>query len=218
MQLVDALLEANNSSKIFANGPIYTVPEHGVTMRKIDFPTAWYEATLLELACKAAGLELTYGAACFTVEALGDPKATNRNIGRNADGSLRSNEGKNDDADVDTGACQLKVGLLTPHPMPDMEHAQAFALEPKTAIPYYASIMAGKILWARSVIAKSPSPEPRYRDPLMVATGAYNEGQTGFMRDFYTPGIWLHHCGAVQDFELFYAERLGVPPLYPVKA
>lgn len=216
MTLADALLEANNTSEIFVNGPIYTVPEHGVTMHKIDFPTAWYEATLLELALQAAGVELTFGAGCFTVEALGDPNAINRNIGFNPDGSPRSNQGKDDPNDVDTGACQEKVGLLYPHPMPDLEHAQKFALNPATAIPFFASIMAGHQLTAKTLIARQKSPEPRYADFRMVATGIYNEGFEGFTTRYYVPGVWLAHCGRVQDFERYYADKLGVTPIYPL--
>lgn len=217
MQLVDALLLANNSQAEFKAGPLYLVPAHGVTMHKIDFITAWDEAECLELSSKANRLDLTYAAGCFTVEALGDRLAINQNIGFNTDGTPRSNELKREQGDWDVGACQLKVGYLVgPHLMPDIEHAMEFALDPKLAIPYFCSLMAGKRLVAQKLIATSPSPEPRYNDPLMVATAIYNEGLTGFVRDWYKPGKWLPHCGRVQDFERWYADKLGLSPLYPI--
>jgi hypothetical protein len=217
MQLADALLFANNSQDIFAHAEVYAEPDKGVVIHKIDFIAAWHQATILEPALAAVKIPLTFGMSCFMVEGLGDPNCINQNIGFNPDGSPRSNESKNDPDDVDTGACQLKVGYLHPHPAPTLERAQAFALTPETAIPYFASIMSEKLAWAKELVAKTPSPLALYADYRMVATGAYNEGEDGFIKDFYTPGLALHHCSSVQDWERFYAEKLGVPSLYPVR-
>jgi hypothetical protein len=98
--------------------------------------------------------------------------------------------------------------------MPDIDRATAFAMNPRMAIPYFASIMAEKIAWAKTLIATTPSPLALYHDPLMVATAAYNEGEEGFVKDYYAPGVALHHCSSVQDFERFCALKLGVAPLY----
>jgi hypothetical protein len=218
MTLADVLLEANNSQDCFAKGPVYTVPAKGVTIHKIDFITAWALSTIVEPAFKAVDIPLTYGCACMLVEALGDPAAVNENIGFNSDGSPRSNEGKNDPADYDVGPFQLKLGYLMPHPMPDIDRATQFAINPRTAIPYAASLMAEKIAWAKDLIAKTPSSLALWKDPLMVATAAYNEGDEGFIKDFYTPGVPLHHCTEVQDWERFCSQKLGLTPMYSVGA
>lgn len=218
MNLADVILKANNSQLCFAKTDIYTVPAKGVTIHKIDFVTAWREATILQPCLQAVQFPLTLGCACWMIEALGDPKCMNKNIGFNVDGTPRSNEGKDDPNDYDCGCCQEKLGYLHPYPMPDLATALQFAMDPALSIPRFASTMAGNLMLAQKIIATLPSPEPRYKDPFMVATAIYNEGHEGFLKKYYTPGIWLHHCVDVQDWERWYAQHLGLAPMYPLEA
>jgi hypothetical protein len=112
----------------------------------------------------------------------------------------------------DMGIAQLKLMYLVGQPgVTDFESAKAFAFDLEKAIAYHCGLMAAKILWATNVIESnlSPIPDPRLGNPILLATGAYNFGNTG-MLTYYNTGEFPSHCQHVIDLESYFATSLGV--------
>jgi hypothetical protein len=75
--------------------------------------------------------------------------------------------------------------------------------------------MQGKMAWASSVIAanRSSVPDPRLSDVRLLATGAYNFGETGMLA-IYNSGAFPDHCASVLGDEKYFAGKLGVSSIF----
>lgn len=176
---------------------------------------------------------------CLAIESTLDPACSNANIGETSTGVARSNP-TNDPAKYDMGIAQLKLeyligqkprrntngnvlvdntGKVLYEPLvpgvTDVDSARAFALNLDEAIPYFCSLMSDKLVWAMEVIAKNTSsvPDVRLSNPWLLATGAYNFGETGMLA-YYENGTFPSHCQKVIDLEAYFAEKLGVPSIF----
>lgn len=236
MQLEDIILEYNHALDLFKTDDVYHNPVEGITIHKITPDQAAAISTRIKPAATQYELPLTYALACLAIESTFDPNCDNANIGVNSKGEPRSNP-TNDPLRHDCGECQFKllyliykkrvVDVVTGKPMlnrdgsvmmipgipgvVDHDTALAFALNVDKAIPYFCSLMADKMLWAQNVIERdtSSAPDVRLRNPLLLATGAYNFGETG-MLTYFENGTFPSHCQHVVNLEAYFAGKLGV--------
>lgn len=217
MQVRDAILAYNNGIANFAGGLTeWQNAEEGVAIHKITLDQANAISTRIKPSCEAYELPLTYTLACLAIESDLDPNCQNANIGVTASGVKRSNP-NNDPLLYDMGIAQLKLTYLVnvAHGVTDHDSALAFALDVNRAIPYHCSLMASKVLWAQNVIQQNTSsvPDPRLNNPYMLATAAYNFGNTGVMT-YYETGQFPSHCQHVLDLETYFAKQLGVKSIF----
>lgn len=57
-------------------------------------------------------------------------------------------------------------------------------------------------------------PDHRLANPYLLATGAYNFGNTGMLA-YYEQGVFPSHCQHVLDLERYFAAQLGVESVFP---
>lgn len=212
MQVYEAILQYNNSQALFKLLPSWSNPIKGVVIHKIDQAGAEAISARIKPACEAEGLPLTYTLGCLAIESVLDPQCQNGNLGPGESNTA------NDPLGYDMGIAQLKLRYLVEGHAPgctDAVSANAFALDVDRAIPYHCSLMAGKVLWAQNVIQANTSsaPDSRLSNPYLLATGAYNFGQTGMM-GYYESGQFPSHCQHVLDLEQYFAKLLGITSIF----
>ena len=229
MQLEQIILNYNNGLSNFANGATVWPPStasaqllgEGVLIHKIDLPTAALISTRIKYGLGSLtelmpGMDLvSYALACLAIESTLDPNCQNANTGVNSLGVARSNP-NNDPMLYDMGIAQLKLEYIKAPGVVDHASALAFALDVDKAIPYFASIMADHVSWAQGIIAKNTSsaPDVRLSNPLLLATGAYNFGDTGMLNTYYETGMFPSHCQDVIDLEEYFSTKRGVPSIF----
>jgi hypothetical protein len=213
MQICEAILAYNNDLAMFKDAVSWTEPAKGVVIHKI----AEADALAITLAVKAAttkyALPITYTLGCLAIESTLDPLCENGNF-------LGSNTAK-DPIGYDMGIAQLKLRYLvgTAPNVKTVDDARAFAFNPELAIPYHCSLMATHVIWAQGIIDgnSSSAPDPRFNDPncgvFLLATGAYNFGNTGMLA-YYENGTFPSHCQHVIDLERSFAEKTGVVSVF----
>jgi len=205
-----AVLAYNNGVSFFKTASSWTIPIKGVVLHKIDAATALAVSKQVTLSAAAAELPLPYVLGCLAIESVLDPACQNGNLGPGESNTA------DDPLGYDMGISQIKLRYLIGHEgVSDAASARAFALDVAKAIPYHCSIMAGNVAWAEDIIAKDTSahPDPRMKNPLILATWAYNAGRTGSLVDF-SNGTWPAHCQQVLDLTNYFSKALGVPPLF----
>ena len=216
-QLESVILAYNNGLSFFASASVYTNAEEGVTIHKIDTATAAAISARVKPAAAEYNLPVTYALACLAIESTLDPQCQNGNLGVNSAGVKRSNP-DNDPMLYDMGIAQLKLTYLVGSApgVTDHDSALAFALDIDKAIPYFASLMATKYLWAQNVVQQNNSSAPDVRlnaSPLLLATGAYNFGDEGMLA-YYEDGQFPSHCQHVIDLEQYFATKWGRPSVF----
>ncbi len=209
--LANVILIYNNSRPFFILGPTYANAAKGVLIHKITPVQAQVLASVIDAAATKCGLWIPYVLACLAIESCLDPNCVNGNLGPG-----RSNP-TNDPLGYDVGVAQEKERyLLGYHGVLTAADARAFALDINDAIPYFCALMVGKIAAAQTIIAATPltvKPDPRMKNPLMLGTWMYNEGDTGAITA-YNAGQFPNHCASVLGDEEYFAGKLGVPSIF----
>lgn len=207
-RIAQVILDYNNNKSYFVAGPSWSIPTKGVTIHKITFDQAQEISDAIQRAIAQYHLPLTFVLACLAVESVLDPGCENGNF-------MGSNTSK-DPLGFDDGIAQLKLRYLVgaAYGILNALSAQAFAFDVNRAIPYFCSLMAGKVKNAQTVIAESSSTtDVRLRNPLVYATGAYNFGDTGMLKIFES-GAYPSHCSSVVADEQYFASKLGVASVF----
>jgi hypothetical protein len=219
MQTEDVIQDYNNALDLFRSSDVYHNPVEGVTIHKITAAQAAAISTRIKPAAAQYELPLSYALACLAIESTFDPECENANIGVNAAGVARSNP-TNDPLGYDMGIAQLKLRYLIgsvadADSVVDAASAKAFAFSVDRAIPYFCSLMADKIMWATNVIERdtSSAPDVRLRNPLLLATGSYNFGETG-MLEYFENGTFPSHCQHVVNLSRYFSSKLGVADIF----
>ncbi len=216
MQFYEAILAYNNGLSNFANGvTVWTNAEEGVVIHRITESQALEISTRIKPNAAKEGVPISVTAACLAIESTLDPLCENHNIGKNSAGVARSNP-NNNPMQYDMGVAQLKLMYLVGQPgVSDFESAKAFAFDIDRAIAYHCGLMAAKILWAANIIKNNQSakPDPRLSNPVLLATGAYNFGNTGMLA-YYNDGEFPSHCQHVIDLEAHFAKSIGAPSAF----
>lgn len=214
MQVEDAILLYNNGLSNWATAieGVWNDLVKGVVIHKIDLPTAAAVSTRVKPSAAAVGLPLAYVLGCLAIESTLDPACQNGNLGPGESNTA------NDPLGYDMGIAQLKLRYLVDVApgVTDAPSALAFALDIDKAIPYFCSLMAGKLLWAQNIAQANTSSAPDVRltsAPLLLATGAYNFGETGMLA-YYEGGTFPSHCQQVLDLSRYFEAKLGEPDIF----
>lgn len=212
MQTYEAIQGYNNSLSEFTNGATsWQDTVKGVVIHKIDTPTAEAISARIKVAAEQEQIPLTYALACLAIESTLDPACVNGNLGPGESNTA------NDPLGYDTGIAQLKLRYLVGYApgVTDADTARAFALDVNRAIPYFCSLMAGKVLWAQNTIDANPNTkcDPRMRNKYLLATAAYNFGNTGVMT-YFENGTFPSHCQHVINLETYFAQKLGLESIF----
>ncbi|MGB8910004.1 MAG: hypothetical protein WCC84_14760 [Candidatus Cybelea sp.] len=210
--LARAILEYNNGLLFFKLAASYTVALKGVVIHKIDAVQAAAVAEAIAAGAKEYDLDPCFLSGCLLIESTGDPNCQNGNLGPGESNT------QNDPLGYDMGVAQLKLRYLvgSAQGVSDAADARAFALDITQAIPYFCSLMAGKVAYAKTVIAKNTSsvPDKRLNNPYLLATGMYNFGDTGMVENYYVKGLFPSHCQQVEDLTNYAAKATGQPSIF----
>lgn len=210
--LARAILEYNNGLLFFKLASSYTVALKGVVIHKIDAVQAAAVAEAIAGGAKEYDLDPCFLSGCLLIESTGDPNCQNGNLGPGESNT------QNDPLGYDMGVAQLKLRYLvgSAQGVSDAAEARAFALDITQAIPYFCSLMAGKVAYAQTVIAKNTSsvPDKRLNNPYLLATGMYNFGDTGMVENYYVKGLFPSHCQQVEDLTNYAAKATGQPSIF----
>lgn len=210
-QHAGVVLTYNNQHPEFVADDVWSDPARGSMLHKITPQQAQIVATQLDIGCSQTGFDLAGMSACIAVESWFDPNAVDGNYeGSNPTKSLGG---------MDVGVCQFKLNdLVGSNGLTTVIEADAFASDPTTAIPYFFKYMQSKIAWAKQIIEQSPSvADPRFHDPIILATCAYNYGETGVLEEFYYKGLFPdgldgrpdHGVSVINDWKYF-AAKYGI--------
>lgn len=211
--LAKVILDYNQSRPFFALSDSYSIPAKGVIIHKITAAQAQILAGAIAESAAKYGLPISYVLACLAIESCLDPNCVNGNLGPG-----RSNP-TNDPLGYDDGVGQEKLRyLIGYHGILTADEARQFAFDIPKAVDYHCAVMAGDIAWAKQIIAQYPSiGDPRFHDPLVLATGAYNFGKTGILDNYYMKDVFTdgqdgrsNHCQTVINDEAFFAKQIGV--------
>lgn len=210
--LAQAILTYNNGLSFFKDAASYTVAAKGVVIHKIDGVQATAIADPIEAGAKEFGLDPCFLSGCLLIESTGDPSCQNGNLGPGESNT------QNDPLGYDMGIAQLKLRYLVGSAtgVTDAASARSFALDITKAIPYFCSLMAGKVAYAKTVIAENIStvPDPRLKNPYLLGTGMYNFGDTGMVENYYAKGLFPSHCQQVEDLTNYVAKAGGQPSIF----
>jgi hypothetical protein len=210
--LAKAILNYNNGLLFFKLAASYSIPIKGVVIHKIDAMQAAAIAVEIEAGAARYDLDPCFLTGCLLIESTGDPNCQNGNL---APGESNT---QNDRLGYDMGVAQLKLRYLTGSApgVTDAPGARAFALDITRAIPYFCSLMAGKVAYAKTVIAQNtaPVPDTRLNNPYLLGTGMYNFGNTGMVENYYSKGIFPPHCQQVQALTNYTAKATGQPSIF----
>lgn len=204
--MAKVILTYNNTNACFSLGDPFTNKIKGVVIHRIDAKQAQEIADIIEQCCREEAIPPAFVCACLAVESVMDPMCQNGNLGPG-----ESNAGQNNNlAGYDMGICQLKLKYLVGNEgIKTVQEAAAFALDPKRAIPYFCKVMCSKMEWATGIVKNNTSsaPDPRFNDPWILATGAYNFGNDGMLK-IYNSGQFPTHCTSVMSDTKYFANVL----------
>ncbi len=202
-KLGTVILQYNNMQSYWKLGvQTWTVAAKGVVVHKINAAQAALIASTIESQPATSPVPETIALGLMASESLLDPLCQNGNfLGSNPTKALGG---------FDMGLCQLKLKYITTPGVSSLADAQAFAFDPTKAIPYLYEMFAGKIEWAKGVIAAHESTWAQWNNPLVLAVGAFKLGETGVMT-FYQGGTWATELNNFIQLESQFASQLGVP-------
>lgn len=198
------ILAYNNS-----HSPAIFIPDpaKGVIVHKITIAQANLISSVVQQVCAKNNYPISYLLACLGVESVLDPLCQNGNLGIG-----ESNAGQPENlGGYDMGIAQLKLKeLIGQSGIPTLAAAEYCALTVALAVPYHISLMLGKIEAAKAILANpSSAPDPRMKDPYMLATWMYNEGNEGAMAA-YNAGQFPNHCASVLSDWQYFDRCLGI--------
>jgi len=217
--LIDAILQSNLSFMKWNS--VWADPSAGTAFHRIDGTLATALAKVISLQCVAyaepAALQLPicFYLACIAIESRFDPQCQN--------GNFHSSNLTHDPAGYDVGIAQLKLKYLAPALGVDVPTANTYALNPEQALPYMAKLMRELVQFATALIGANAGDSailPAFCNPWLVATCAYNFGETGMAGTADSPGIFQTateipaHGKLVIELEQGFCKQLGLPSVF----
>lgn len=211
-KLAQIILNQNNM-QVYWKVPgvtMYSIPEEGGVIHKLDPAMAQLESTILQKYIPADEM----GVACglLASESVMDWQCENGNW--NGSNPTRSLWG------YDCGLPQLKLELIEidgkvgPAAFATPNEAMDFAFDLSKAIPYFWGLYQAHLAEADKLIAGNTRSDidPRLMNRYILAAIIYKQGDTGGATIF-AAGTWPAELNNFGNLVAWYSQQLGIPSL-----